>query len=226
VSLGPKRGELIAKLAGASGEPPLPVANLTGAGVEPGLAPRSGAFASRLVAALAIFLLGWLGLRTWRGGLLVTRRCLKCGEPFSRRTRAGAEAAELCNPCYHLYVVKDGISVPARRAKLAEVDSWERRGRIALRLLSLVSPGAGHAYAGRAVAGVLLGVAWYAALASAALLQTGTLSFADATWELGGSLPLYGSATIAILIWVVGNFTTPSLEQPLPSARRARRAAA
>jgi tetratricopeptide (TPR) repeat protein len=60
VSLGPKRGELVAKLAGASGEPPLPVANLTGAGVEPGLAPRSGAFASRLVAALAIFLLGQL----------------------------------------------------------------------------------------------------------------------------------------------------------------------
>lgn len=224
VSLGPLATELEAKLAGApAGE--VARANLTGTGARVSAAPGAAAFGSRLVGFLGVFVLGWLGVRTWRGGLLLTRRCLKCGEPFSRRTRAGAEAAELCNPCYHLYVVKDGISVPARRAKLAEVESWVRRSRIALRLLALVSPGAGHGYAGSAVAGLLIGLLWYASLGGLALLQTGALPFTDVPVSLAGSLPTTAAAVVAALAWVIGNVSVPSLDQPLPSPRRARRTA-
>jgi Tfp pilus assembly protein PilF len=225
VSLGPQRSELEAKLAGAA-EGSVARANLTGSGARVSAAPGAAAFASRLVAFVAVFVLGWLGLRLWRGGLLLTRRCLKCGEPFSRRTRAGADAAALCNPCYHLYVVKDGISAPARRAKLAEVESWDRRTRIGMRLLALLSPGAAQAYAGRALAGLAVGLAWYAAVAALLLLRTGALPVSDAPGSLGGSAAWILAAALAGLVWLIANLAVPSLDQPLPSARRARRTAA
>lgn len=225
VSLGPLPTELEAKLAGA--EPgAVGRVNLTGSGARLSATPNASALASRLVGFAIVFVLGWLSVRLWRGGLLVTRRCPKCGEPFSHRSRVGGEAAVLCNPCYHLYVVKDGISAPSRRTKLADVDSWERRSRIALRLLAFLSPGAGHAYAGSPVAALVIGFLWYSGLGALALLQTGALPFSDTPAALAGSLPRTAAAGLVILMWLVGNFSTPSLDQPLPSARRARRAAA
>jgi len=222
----PQRQVSAAKLAGSTDDVRVARANLTGTGARVNTLPGSAAFASRLVAFIGVFAVGWLAIRTWRGGGLVTRRCLKCGEPFSRRTRAGAEASELCNPCYHLYVVKDGISVPARRAKLGEVESWDRRSRITLRLLSLISPGAGHGFAGRAFGGVLIGFVWYACLGGLFLLQSGLLPFFEAPTPHAGALPLGLFAAGAGIFWLVGNLTTPSLDQPLPSPRRARRAVA
>jgi hypothetical protein len=70
----------------------------------------------------------------------------------------------LCSQCYHLFVVRDGVSGPVRNRKLAEVQRFDvRRERVA-RLLSAVSPGAGQIYAGWAVSGAVLAAAWYAIL--------------------------------------------------------------
>ena len=80
-------------------------------------------------------------------------RCLKCGTPFCRRCHLGAAVAGLCSQCYHLFVVRDGVSGPARNRKLLEVQAEEGRQGQAFRLLSLLLPGAAQVYRGRALPG-------------------------------------------------------------------------
>ena len=84
-----------------------------------------------------------LTLRRWRGGKAFTMRCTKCGTPFCRRCHLGQVAGGLCTQCHHLFVVRDGVSGPARNRKLLEVQKEEARRDRVFRVLSLLVPGAG-----------------------------------------------------------------------------------
>ena len=82
---------------------------------------------NRFAGFLGVAALAMAGLSFWRGRKTFTMRCLKCGTPFCRRCHLGAAVAGLCSQCYHLFVVRDGVSGPARNRKLLEVQAEEGR---------------------------------------------------------------------------------------------------
>ena len=104
------------------------------------------ALANRLTVFPLVALLAVAILRKWRGGKAFTMRCLKCGTPFCRRCHLGQVAGGLCSQCHHLFLVRDGVSGPARNRKLLEVQAEEARRDRVFRVLSLLVPGAGHLF--------------------------------------------------------------------------------
>jgi tetratricopeptide (TPR) repeat protein len=176
-----------------------------------------------LVAGLTVFL-----LRRWRGPRMFTQRCLKCGTPFCKRCHLGAAAAGLCTQCYHLFVVRDGVSGPARNQKLLEVQKEDEHRERVFRVLSLVSPGAGHVYAQRTLPGLLFLAGWYLLLALAVF--TGRLvPFTEASAAVSRPWPLALAALLLLALYVVANRARPDFEQatvPVPRRGAVRRARA
>ena len=217
VDVAPTANELWAKFAGTRDG--VGLENVTGTG-RTGERPVLGA-AIRVASFGLVMGLTWLALRMWRGGNLLTVRCFKCGTVFSRRSTIGAAAGGVCTQCYHLFMVKDGISGPARRQKLADVQVEEQRRGRAFRLLSILSPGAGHAFARHPVLGFVLLCIWYVAGAWV-VLQLGPLPLLESP-DLG-RWPVIPAAAILALVFLIANVATPRLDVPMP-ARRPRRAA-
>ena len=219
VDLGPSSDDLWSKFAGT---PQGVVAkNRTGKGsaganvdsLLPTLVNRLSVFP--LIAVVAI-----LALRRWRGSKAFTMRCLKCGTPFCRRCHLGQVAGGLCTQCHHLFVVRDGVSGPARNRKLLEVQKEEaRRGRV-FRILSLVVPGAGHLYGQRAASGILLVFVWAATLV-AALLTGRLLPLTEASGDLSKPWGLGVAAVVLLAVYVLANRTTPDFDEVMLPIRRA-----
>ena len=109
--------------------------------------PLAEGLRNRFTAFLAVFAVVVFGLSRWRGPRMFTLRCVKCGTPFCKRCQLGTAAGGLCTQCHHLFVVRDGVSGPARNQKLLEVQEEEGRRDRVFRILSLVAPGAGQVYA-------------------------------------------------------------------------------
>jgi tetratricopeptide (TPR) repeat protein len=225
VDLGPSSDEVWAKFAGATqgvvrknqagkGAPGADLQSLL-----PTLANRLTVFP--LVALLAIAI-----LRRWRGGKAFTMRCLKCGTPFCRRCHLGQVAGGLCSQCHHLFLVRDGVSGPARNRKLLEVQKEEGRRDRVFRALSLLVPGAGHLYAHRAGMGILLVFSWSTVLA-AGLLTGRLLPLTEASGDLSKPWGLGVGALVLLVIYVVANRSKPEFEDVmLPIRRTAAPAAA
>ncbi|PYQ40978.1 MAG: hypothetical protein DMF77_17225 [Acidobacteria bacterium] len=174
-----------------------------------------------LVALLAIAI-----LRRWRGGKAFTMRCLKCGTPFCRRCHLGQVAGGLCSQCHHLFVVRDGVSGPARNRKLLEVQKEEGRRDRVFRALSLLVPGAGHLYAHRAGMGIFLVFVWAAVLA-AGLLTGRLLPLTEASGDLSKPWGLGVGALVLLVVYVLANRSKPEFEDVmLPIRRTAAPAAA
>jgi tetratricopeptide (TPR) repeat protein len=184
--------------------------------------PRStlltGALLNRFAGALGVLALVSLVLWRWRGSRAFTVRCVKCGTPFCRHCHLGKTAVGLCTQCHHLFVVRDGVSGPARNRKLLEVQKEdERRDRI-FRLLSLISPGAGHLYAQRTALGLLLVFSWslllvLALLAGRVLPYTEAPSTIEKPWGLGLM------ALLLLALYVVANRARPETDIMLPARR-------
>jgi hypothetical protein len=192
-----------------------------------GSAPTEGAAGwarsalTRFGAFLGVFGLVVLGLWLWRGRSLTTVRCLKCGSAFDRRSDRNAAAAGLCTQCYHLFVVRDGISAPARNKKLLEVQGEaERRGRV-FRALSILSPGAGQLFGQKALVGVAVTFVWYLTVSALFLTMRDPLSDAPSAlarpWGLG-----FGAVVLAIL-FVAANRIGPDFDVLAPVRRGAPR---
>jgi tetratricopeptide (TPR) repeat protein len=163
-------------------------------------------------------------LATWfaRGKRIYTLRCLKCGMIFDARDHRGGAAAGLCPQCYHLFIVRDGVSAPARNRKLLEVQGWEeRRGRV-FRVLSIVSPGAGHLYAHRTLLGTSLVVVWYFVL-TLSILGGRLLPFTEAPSTLASRSALGTAAVVLISVFVLANRLPPEFEAMAPVRRTAPR---
>ena len=80
--------------------------------------------------------------------------CVKCGTAFCRRCHLGAVVGTCAPQCHHLFLVRDGVSGPARNKKLLEVQKVDDRRSRVFRLLSVFSPGAGQLYAQKTLLGV------------------------------------------------------------------------
>ena len=176
-----------------------------------------------LVAVLAVLI-----LRRWRGGKAFTMRCVKCGTPFCRRCHLGAVAGGLCTQCHHLFMVRDGVSGPARNQKLLEVQKEdERRGRI-FRLLSIVSPGAGHVYAQRVLVGFLIVFFWYAVIALT-IMGGRFLPFTEVSGTVARPWDLFLAAALLLVTFIMANRLGPGFDflaaprrAPAATARRGR----
>jgi tetratricopeptide (TPR) repeat protein len=177
------------------------------------------ALANRLSVFPIVALLAVLILRKWRGGKAFTMRCLKCGTPFCRRCHLGQVAGGLCSQCHHLFLVRDGVSGPARNRKLLEVQAEEARRDRVFRVLSLLVPGAGHLYAQRAPMGILLVFVWSAVIV-AALLTGRLLPLTEASGDLSKPWGLGVGALVLLVVYFLANRSKPEFEDVMLPIRR------
>jgi hypothetical protein len=159
---------------------------------------------------------------------MLTLQCLKCGQIFDARDHRGGAAVGLCPQCYHLFIVRDGVSAPARNRKLLEVQGWdERRGRV-FRLLSVMSPGAGHVYAGNPLLGLIFALPWYLIIAIVAFAGR-LLPVTEAPSNLSQPWGIGLAALLLLAIWVLANRLRPDFEVAVavkrtPASRKPRTA--
>jgi tetratricopeptide (TPR) repeat protein len=222
VDLGLDEDQLAAKFAGIrsgvgkknlAGKPPAQ------AGVERWLP----AMLNRFAAFVVVFLVVTVLIARIRGKRMFTMHCVKCGTPFCRHCHLGAAAEGLCTQCHHLFMVRDGVSGPARNQKLMEVQKEDaRRGRI-FRILSLLSPGAGHVYAQRVLIGLLIVFVWYGVI-SLMLLGGRVLPFTEVSGTVAKPWDLVVAALALLVTYVLANRISPGFDY-VPLARRASAAA-
>ena len=134
----------------------------------------------------------------------------------------GAAVAGLCTQCYHLFVVRDGVSGPARNQKLLEVQAEDERREHIFRLLSLVSPGAGHVYGQKAALGLVYLMVWYFLIALSAL-SLGFISVSEAPNALVGPWPVSLALAGLLVVYVLANRARLSFEVVVPVRRGAGR---
>jgi Tfp pilus assembly protein PilF len=215
VDLGLTKSEVWDKFRGA--ESGVGARNLRNGTEAPRPALLPGALLNRFAVALLIFALAGLLLARWRGPRAFTLHCRRCGTAFCRKCHLGQVMGGLCSQCYHLFVVRDGVSAPVRNRKLAEVQEADSRRERVMRILSLVSPGTGQIYAGWALRGALIAVAWYAVIglvaASRVVPFTEVSSLIAPPW-----LPLAAGLVLAAL-WVTANRLRPAPAVDLPRAQ-------
>jgi hypothetical protein len=168
-----------------------------------------------VVAALAVLL-----LRKWRGSKAFTMSCLKCGTPFCRRCHLGQAAGGLCTQCHHLFVVRDGVSGPARNRKLLEVQKEDARRERVFRIFSLLVPGSGHLYAQRPAVGIVLVFLWSATLA-AVLLAGRLLPVTESSGELSKPWGLGVAALVLLVVYVLANRGEPEFDEVMLPIRAA-----
>ena len=187
------------------------------------------AFLNRFTAFPLLFVLTFVGLGRWRGSKAFTMRCLKCGTPFCRLCHLGVVTGGLCTQCHHLFVVRDGVSGPARNQKLLEVQKEDSRRDRVFRTLSLVVPGAGHLYANRALIGLPLVFVW-AVVLSVALLTYRLLPLTEAAGSLSPPWGLALGGLLLLVLYVAANRVRPDFEVRVtarrPPPQRARKRAA
>ena len=118
-------------------------------------ARRCAAFANRFPRALGVFALIGAGRRGAGAGRRPSPCTARSAAPRSAATASSATpSGGLCSQCYHLFVVRDGVSGPARNRKMAEVQRAETRTRPRLpRALGRSLREPGHLYAGRTLVG-------------------------------------------------------------------------
>lgn len=168
--------------------------------------------ASPLVFGALAFLLG-----RWRGPKAFTLHCSRCGTAFCRHCHLGQVVGSLCSQCYHLFVVRDGVSGPARNRKMLEVQAADTRRGYVFRVLSVLFPGAGQVYAGRMLLGLPLLGLWSFTIAAA--VASRRLPFGDVASGL--TPPWFALAELVALLalWGVANRLRPGFEIALPTRR-------
>ena len=224
VDLGLTRAQVWAKFAGAA-------SGVAARNVVSGeaAAPRGVllvSMANRFAASVGVFaLVAWTVGRI-RGPRAFTLHCGRCGAAFCRQCYLGPVSGGLCSQCYHLFVVRDGVSGPARNRKVREVQEEDaRRGRI-FRTLSVISPGAGQIYGGRTVLGLAVLLAWYGILA---VLAAGRIvPVSEVAGKLDPPWIVLGAGVFLLGVWLLANRLRPDFDVALPARpsgpRRARAA--
>jgi tetratricopeptide (TPR) repeat protein len=217
VDLGPTVDECLVKVWGV--RTGVRVRNEMKSGEDPvELLALARSLLNRFSAAVVVFLLFILARRIWRGQKAFTLRCLKCGTPFCRHCHLGAAVAGLCTQCYHLFVVRDGVSGPARNQKLLEVQAEDERRERVFRILSLVSPGAGHVYGQRAALGLVYSIVWYFLIALC-VLSLGFISISEAASALVGPWPIIVAILGLLAVYVLATRARLSFEVVVPVRR-------
>jgi tetratricopeptide (TPR) repeat protein len=179
---------------------------------------------NRFAASVGIFAVVAFLVGRWRGPKAFTLHCARCGTAFCRSCHLGQVSGGLCSQCYHMFVVRDGVSSPARNRKMAEVQRAEARRSRIFRLLSVVAPGAGQVYGGWPLRGALLLAVWFAV--GVALLAARVTPLTEVSPRLASPwLPLAAGAGL-LAVWLTANRFRPESDVELPArppgARRAR----
>ena len=225
VDLGLSREDVADKFAGA--ETGVALRNVA-AGARP--APRRAGLVASLAnpfaAAVALFALVAFVVGRWRGPKAFTVHCARCGTAFCRFCHLGQVSGGLCSQCFHLFVVRDGVSGPVRNRKMAEVQRAEGRRNLVFRVLSVLSPGAGQVYGGWALRGAALLAAWYGVLGL--LAASRIVSLPEVPRRLSPPWLAVAPGLVLLAVWAVANRFRPEREVELPArpARRARAAPA
>jgi hypothetical protein len=222
VDLGLGREQVFSKFAGA--ESGVAARNLVLGEPPPRTSALPGALLNRFVASLAVFALAGFLVARWRGRKAFTLHCRRCGTAFCRLCHLGQVSGSLCSQCYHLFVVRDGVSGPVRNRKMAEVQRFDARRERVTRLLSLVSPGAGQVYGGWTLRGALTLGAWYGILGLAA--AGGLVPFTEVPRALAPPWLEIGAGIALVAIWLVAFRYRPGPELELPRAAPPPRGAA
>jgi tetratricopeptide (TPR) repeat protein len=183
---------------------------------------------NRFSGSVAVFALVVMLVSIWRGGRSFTMHCVKCGTPFCRRCHLGAVIGDLCTQCHHLFMVRDGVSGPARNKKLMEVQKVDARRARIFRILSVFSPGAGQLYARKTLGGLLIVLVWYL-LAALVILAGRVFAVTEAPSALGKPWGVGVVAVLLVLTWVAANRGRPEFESATAvrrtgAARRGRAA--
>jgi Tetratricopeptide repeat len=197
--------------------------NLAGRGVSPlSAVDLASAGLNRFAGFLVLFGLVVLGMWRWRGDNSYTARCPKCGTPFCKKCQLGASASGLCTQCHHLFVVRDGVSGPARNRKVQDVEDEEERRNRVFRLLSLVLPGGGQMYGQATLLGLGLSLVWFAGL-SILILEGRVLPLTETPRVLAG---YWGTGFILIVlaaVYVLANRLRPNFDYVIPVQQRTPR---
>ncbi len=222
VELGLSRDEVRGRFEGKGGE----AASRAPAGGQSQASASSlaASLLNRFTASIGLLAVVAFVVSRWRGAKAFTLHCGKCGTAFCRQCHIGQVSSGLCSQCYHLFVVRDGVSGPARNRKLSEVQEAESRRDRVFRVLSLVSPGAGHVYAGRPLVGLALLAPWYGVLA--VIAASHVLPLTSVSARLAPSWPTWLAALVLLVLWVGANrLRRPEFELALPVRRPAARRA-
>ena len=172
---------------------------------------RSTVLSSPRVAAfgigVALFAVLALLLEVASGDRKNTQRCGKCGGPFCPRCLIGTGRRGLCTQCYHLFIVKDGVSTGARNQKLGQVNRYVGSHRLVFRILSVLAPGTGHVAENTPLLGFPLLLSWtFGVVLLVFLLRGGGLyPNLDLTLGLGSSLITLLVVAVMLLMVVVAN---------------------
>jgi Tfp pilus assembly protein PilF len=167
-----------------------------------------GGLVNRFVVSLAIYALAGLAVARWRGRKAFTLYCRRCGTAFCRRCHLGQVTGGLCSQCYHLFVVRDGVSAAVRNRKLAEVQRSDSRREKVTRILSVLSPGCGQIYAGWTIVGAVIAVLWYAILG---LLAAGrVVPFTEVPPQISPPWLSAAAGLGLLVLWVLANRLRPA----------------
>jgi tetratricopeptide (TPR) repeat protein len=222
VDLGLSREDVMRKYAGATEG--AAARNVAREGAPAAALPPLRSLLNRFTGFVVVFALVALLFGRWRGLRAFTAHCLRCGTAFCRHCQLGATESGLCSQCYHLFVVRDGVSAPARNRKLGEVGRHEARRAQVFRILSLLAPGAGHVYLRWTLTGVVILTLVFALLA-AILLPDWTLPHTQAPSGLLPLWPRLAAVLLLLVVWVLANRLRPTPGAPLPVRRPAPRRA-
>ena len=222
VDLGLSRDEVGEKFRGAAQG--VALRNVAAGGPSAASGPRLAWFLNRFTAFVPIFGGAVFLLSRWRGRRSFTLHCLRCGTPFCRHCYLGTVVGGLCSQCYHLFVVRDGVSGPARNRKLIEVQDKDARRTRIFHVLSALVPGAGHVYARWTLTGLALLLVWFSVLV-VMVLADWVLPFTEAPSSLLPLWPRVACVLVLVLVWVTANRLKPqfdvsgSVRRPAPPRR-------
>jgi len=218
VDLGLGREQVSDKFAGA--ESGVAARNLLLGETPARAGSRAEALLNRFVASLAIFALAAFLVARWRGRKAFTLHCRRCGTAFCRLCHLGQVSGGLCSQCYHLFVVRDGVSGPVRNRKMAEVQHFDARRERVSRVLSAVSPGAGQVYGGWTLRGALVLAGWYGILGL--IVASRIVPFSEVPRALAPPWIEVAAALALVALWAVAFRFRPRPELELPRAQAPR----
>lgn len=184
--------------------------------------PEASQGLGRFTVAPLVLVAAGVGFWLWRGRRAFTLQCARCGVSFCRRCHLGTVVADLCTQCYHLFVVRDGVSGPARNQKLLDVQDHEARRNRTIRILDGILPGSGQVYGAQPWRGAFLLSLWIAPLAALGV----SITYVPLT-DLPSSL-LPGWVPLLVILpflgaWILAARMRPAFEVVLPSRRVGRR---
>ena len=144
-------------------------------------------------------------------GIVVTVRkistaaaCSKCGLAFCSACKPGKNKDDYCLQCVHLFQRHDGVAPQLRANKMAEIASFERKGRLKSIVIGLLAPGCGQILRGQAFLGfaLLLGFGFFV---SGHLLRQSAFMGPGFVARAGDVTPPWMWLVGVVAVWLAAN---------------------